>query len=75
VTGTAITGTVHTPRSGSPSKRPQDRNFAEYRAIDPDGNNFDISTNGYQDIRPDQMLSKSALAKLAELDELEKAEV
>jgi catechol 2,3-dioxygenase-like lactoylglutathione lyase family enzyme len=57
----------------SPNKRPGDRNFAEYRAIDPDGNNFDISTNGYQDIRPDQKLSKSALEKLAKIEELEKA--
>src|SRR6187551_1462221 len=33
-----------------PLKRPGDRHYAEYRAIDPDGNNFDISENGYQDI-------------------------
>ena len=58
----------------TPSRRPADRNFAEYRAIDPDGNNFDISTNGYQDIRPEQKLSKSSLKKLADLDALEKAE-
>lgn len=57
----------------APNKRPGDRHFAEYRAIDPDGNNFDISTNGYQDIRPDQKLGKAALKKLAEIKELEKA--
>ena len=58
----------------APKKRPGDRHFAEYRAIDPDGNNFDISTNGYQEIRPDQKLSKSALEKLAEIAEQEKLE-
>ena len=37
----------------APIKRPADRHYAEYRAIDPDGNNFDISENGYEDIRID----------------------
>jgi catechol 2,3-dioxygenase-like lactoylglutathione lyase family enzyme len=36
-----------------PLRRPGDRHYAEYRAIDPDGNNFDISENGYEEIRPD----------------------
>src|SRR5262245_19410817 len=31
--------------------RPGDRHYAEYRAIDPDGNNFDISENGYEEMR------------------------
>jgi catechol 2,3-dioxygenase-like lactoylglutathione lyase family enzyme len=35
-----------------PIKRPGDRHYAEYRAIDPDGNNFDVSENGYEQIRP-----------------------
>lgn len=39
-----------------PVKRPQDRHYAEYRGIDPDGNNFDISENGYETIRPDQVI-------------------
>jgi catechol 2,3-dioxygenase-like lactoylglutathione lyase family enzyme len=34
-----------------PLKRPGDRHYAEYRAIDPDGNNFDLSENGYEQIR------------------------
>ena len=34
-----------------PLKRPGDRLYAEYRAIDPDGNNFDISENGYEEMR------------------------
>ena len=38
----------------APLKRPGDRLYAEYRAIDPDGNNFDISVNGYQRLRPDR---------------------
>jgi catechol 2,3-dioxygenase-like lactoylglutathione lyase family enzyme len=38
-----------------PLKRPADRQYAEYRAIDPDGNNFDISENGYESIRPDRV--------------------
>lgn len=43
-----------------PKKRPGDRHYAEYRAIDPDGNNFDISENGYETIRPDRV---AAVAK------------
>ena len=38
----------------APLKRPGDRLYAEYRAIDPDGNNFDISVNGYQTLRSDR---------------------
>jgi predicted enzyme related to lactoylglutathione lyase len=30
-----------------PAKRPADRPYAETRATDPDGNNFDISVQGY----------------------------
>src|SRR4051812_42540174 len=41
-----------------PLKRPGDRLFAEYRAIDPDGNNFDISANGYEKLRPDRDKTK-----------------
>ena len=37
-----------------PEKRPGDRHYAEYRAMDPDGNNFDLSVNGYEEIRPDR---------------------
>ena len=40
-----------------PAKRPGDRHYAEYRAIDPDGNNFDISENGYEEIRPDRVIA------------------
>lgn len=40
----------------APLRRPGDRHYAEYRAIDPDGNNFDISENGFESIRPDQDL-------------------
>jgi len=32
------------------SSRPSTRPFAEYRAMDPDGNLFDISAHGYDDV-------------------------
>jgi catechol 2,3-dioxygenase-like lactoylglutathione lyase family enzyme len=38
----------------APAKRPGDRHYAEYRAIDPDGNNFDVSENGFEEIRKDR---------------------
>jgi catechol 2,3-dioxygenase-like lactoylglutathione lyase family enzyme len=38
-----------------PEKRPADRHYTEYRGIDPDGNNFDLSTNGYDEIRTDRI--------------------
>lgn len=41
-----------------PSKRPPDRHYAETRATDPEGNNYDLSTTGFERIRPDQVLSK-----------------
>lgn len=37
----------------APLKRPGDRHYAEFRAIDPDGNNFDVSENGYEEVRPE----------------------
>jgi catechol 2,3-dioxygenase-like lactoylglutathione lyase family enzyme len=43
-----------------PLKRPGDRHFAEYRAIDPDGNNFDLSVNGYDSIRPEREAAKKS---------------
>ena len=46
----------------APLKRPGDRLYAEYRAIDPDGNNFDISVNGYDSLRPDRDGSKTVKA-------------
>jgi catechol 2,3-dioxygenase-like lactoylglutathione lyase family enzyme len=42
----------------APLKRPGDRHYAEYRAIDPDGNNFDISENGFEQVRPDRVRTK-----------------
>jgi hypothetical protein len=32
------------------TERPATRPFAEYRAMDPDGNLFDISAHGYDDV-------------------------
>jgi catechol 2,3-dioxygenase-like lactoylglutathione lyase family enzyme len=37
-----------------PEKRPADRHYTEYQGMDPDGNNIDLSTNGYNEIRPDR---------------------
>ena len=49
----------------APLKRPGDRLYAEYRAIDPDGNNFDISVNGYDELRPDRDKTKKVRAESA----------
>ena len=46
-----------------PLKRPGDRHFAEYRAIDPDGNNFDISMHGYDSTRPDREAPSGSKSK------------
>lgn len=35
-----------------PKPRPKGRPYAELRASDPDGNFFDISEHGFQDIKP-----------------------
>ena len=35
-------------------KRPGNRHYAQFRAMDPAGNLFDISENGYQENRPDR---------------------
>ena len=43
-----------------PLKRPGDRHYAEFRAIDPDGNNFDLSENGFEEIRPDRVVPAKA---------------
>lgn len=44
----------------APVRRPGDRHYAEYRAIDPDGNNFDLSENGFDEIRPDRVVAAKA---------------
>jgi catechol 2,3-dioxygenase-like lactoylglutathione lyase family enzyme len=33
-----------------PAKRPADRPYAETRATDPDGNNYDLSVHGFQKV-------------------------
>jgi len=42
ITGRLVKGGVK-----APAKRPADRPYAETRATDPDGNNFDISVKGF----------------------------
>ena len=46
-----------------PLKRPGDRHYAEYRAIDPDGNNMDISVNGYEVVRPERVAPSGSKSK------------
>jgi catechol-2,3-dioxygenase len=38
--------------SQPPKPRPKGRPYAELRASDPDGNFFDISEHGFQDVKP-----------------------
>ncbi len=38
-----------------PQDRPPDRHYAQQRAFDPDGNNIDISVNGYETVRPERV--------------------
>jgi catechol-2,3-dioxygenase len=45
----------------SPAKRPADRPYAETRATDPDGNNFDLSVHGFQ--RAEYQADRDAKAK------------
>ena len=45
----------------SPAKRPADRPYAETRATDPDGNNFDLSVHGFQ--RAEYQAERDAKAK------------
>lgn len=56
----AVAGRFRKHGYREPKKRPSDRHFAEYRAIDPDGNNFDISANGYASIRPEREVQAKA---------------
>jgi predicted enzyme related to lactoylglutathione lyase len=42
-----ITGRLLKSGVKGPAKRPADRPYAETRATDPDGNNFDISVKGF----------------------------
>ena len=35
----------------TPAQRPRNRPYAETRGCDPDGNNFDLSVHGFQDIQ------------------------
>jgi len=44
-----------------PSDRPEDRAYAEQRATDPEGNNFDISEHGFE--RPETVEERSSRTK------------
>ena len=41
-----------------PEKRPADRHYAECRGFDSDGNNLNLSENGFEDVRPDRASSE-----------------
>jgi catechol 2,3-dioxygenase-like lactoylglutathione lyase family enzyme len=41
-----------------PKKRPSNRPFAEYRAVDPEGNWFDLSEHGYSEAKPAPAIAK-----------------
>ncbi|MBT3791793.1 MAG: VOC family protein [Rhodospirillales bacterium] len=49
-----ITAKLETAGVPAPAKRPADRHYAEMRAFDPDGNNFDLSVNGFERVRKDR---------------------
>jgi predicted enzyme related to lactoylglutathione lyase len=46
----------------APAKRPADRPYAESRGTDPDGNNFDLSVQGYGVIGEDATREKASAA-------------
>ncbi|MBV8534785.1 MAG: VOC family protein [Alphaproteobacteria bacterium] len=41
-----------------PKKRPSNRPFAEYRAVDPEGNWFDLSEHGYSEAKAAPAVAK-----------------
>ncbi len=41
-----------------PKKRPSNRPFAEYRAVDPEGNWFDLSEHGYSEAKSAPAVAK-----------------
>ena len=47
-----------------PADRPADRPFAEKRATDPDGNNFDLSVHGFQEVEYDARRKKKRTEKV-----------
>ena len=48
-----------------PAQRPADRPYAETRATDPDGNNFDLSVHGFQkaETKSDRVAKERELEK------------
>ncbi len=47
-----------------PANRPADRGYAETRTTDPDGNNFDLSVHGYQEVETVEDREKAKLEKV-----------
>ena len=46
-----------------PKKRPGNRPYAEFRAVDPEGNWFDLSAHGFEEVRPQALADAKAKAK------------
>ena len=49
----------------APRKRPADRAYAEQRALDPEGNMFDISEHGFQHVETERDRSAASAKELA----------
>lgn len=47
-----------------PAQRPDDRPYAETRSTDPDGNNFDLSVHGFQDVETPADRAEGKLEKV-----------
>ena len=54
----ALEGTIKDFGLAEPTKRPSTRPYAEHRATDPDGNLFDLSEHGFQDVETDDDRTK-----------------
>ncbi len=50
-----------------PVKRPDDRPYAETRATDPDGNNFDLSVHGFENVESGADRAQAGTTKEKEL--------
>jgi catechol 2,3-dioxygenase-like lactoylglutathione lyase family enzyme len=61
-----IAGRLKTFGLAEPVQRPADRPYAETRATDPDGNNFDLSVHGFEEVQSGADRAKASKKELAE---------
>ena len=59
-----ITGRLADFGIATPADRPADRPYAETRATDPDGNNFDLSVHGFENVETAEDREKAKLEKV-----------